>query len=120
MEFLDQLFPAFLPILTRFGFNKTAELYSEADFGNWYADMAGDEGTLYMADSAGTLTAINTGTACNPCDVNCDGSVNQLDIQPFVQAVLSHSACSPCGGDANGDGSINQFDIQAFTECLAR
>lgn len=64
-------------------------------------------------------TYMLTGAACNPCDTNCDGSLNQFDIQPFVQSLLSHGGgCSPCAGDSNGDGSWNQFDIQGFVECL--
>lgn len=56
---------------------------------------------------------------CNPCDANCDGSVNQFDIAPFV-ALLSNGAsgCSPCAADVDHDGSANQFDIQGFVDCL--
>lgn len=57
---------------------------------------------------------------CEPCDVNCDGSVNPFDIQPFVD-VLKFGAvepCSECMADTNLNGTINQFDIQGFVECL--
>lgn len=44
--------------------------------------------------------------------------VNQLDIQSFVDAVSTHSGCSPCSANTNGDGSINQFNIQGSINCL--
>ncbi len=54
-----------------------------------------------------------------PCDVNCDGSLNGFDIQPFV-LLLNNLAvpCSPCVGDVNGDGSVNGQDIQPFRDAL--
>ena len=55
---------------------------------------------------------------CNPCDTNCDGTVNQFDIASFLNAVLTHTGCSACAGDANGDGTANQFDIQGFIDCI--
>lgn len=55
----------------------------------------------------------------SPCDANCDGSVNGLDIQPFRDLLLGAAPCSSCGGDANGDGSVNGLDVEAFVECLA-
>lgn len=55
-----------------------------------------------------------------PCDVNCDGSVNAFDIQPLLEALSPSppAPCAPCAGDANADGSVNQFDIQGVVECL--
>src|SRR5262249_36597232 len=55
---------------------------------------------------------------CQPCDANCDGSVNQFDIQPFIAALQAQSGCSPCVADTNNDGTVNQFDIQGFVQCL--
>lgn len=57
-------------------------------------------------------------TLCNPCDVNCDGSVNGQDIQPFVLLLYGGSGCSACAGDTNTDGSVNGFDINGFVQCL--
>lgn len=56
--------------------------------------------------------------SCDPCDANCDGSMNQFDIQPFVLTLLGGAGCSDCAADTNGDGSVNQFDIQGFVRCL--
>ncbi|MCG3125367.1 MAG: hypothetical protein CHACPFDD_00185 [Phycisphaerae bacterium] len=56
---------------------------------------------------------------CEPCDANCDGSINGFDVEDFVAALSgSGSGCSPCQGDVNGDGSVNGFDIDGFVQCL--
>lgn len=59
---------------------------------------------------------------CEPCDVNCDGSVNGFDIQPLIDLLAApvKNPCSVCAGDTNFNGTINPFDIQGFVECLAR
>lgn len=62
-----------------------------------------------------TLTQANT---CNPCDTNCDGSVNPFDINDFLVVVGGGSGCSPCAGDTNADGTTNPFDINGFLVCL--
>ncbi|MBK8913887.1 MAG: DUF1501 domain-containing protein [Phycisphaerales bacterium] len=59
-------------------------------------------------------------------DLNCDGAVNNFDIDPFVLAIThpeAHAAafpgCDPTRtGDINGDGLFNNFDIDPFTDCL--
>jgi hypothetical protein len=60
-----------------------------------------------------------------PADVNCDGLVNNFDIDPFVLALsdlvaygAQYPACSRLAGDANGDGHIDNFDIDPFVLCL--
>lgn len=59
-------------------------------------------------------------------DLNCDGRVNNFDIDPFVELLsdpaawmAAHPSCDPTNGDINGDGYINNFDIDAFVDCLA-
>ena len=61
-----------------------------------------------------------TAPACQPCDTNCDGTVNQFDVASFLQAILVHSGCSPCAGDTNDDGTANQFDVAGFLTCLRK
>lgn len=57
--------------------------------------------------------------ACDPCDVNCDGSVDLTDIEPFIDLLLGGGcACTQCAGDTNGDGSVDLTDVEAFIECL--
>ena len=61
-------------------------------------------------------------------DMNCDGDVNALDIDPFV-LVLTSSApytnyyaqypnCDHLRGDCNDDGSLNSLDIDSFVNLL--
>lgn len=54
------------------------------------------------------------------CDLDCNGTVNTFDIEPFVQRMKQSSAagCGPCAGDTTGDGTVNQFDINPFLSCI--
>ena len=59
-------------------------------------------------------------------DLNCDGSVNNFDIDAFVLAVtnptaydLAYPACDRSLADCNEDGSVNNFDIDPFVDLLA-
>ena len=58
-------------------------------------------------------------------DLNCDGAVNNFDIDPFVIALTDPGAygeqfpsCRIENADVNADGSVNNFDIDPFVECL--
>ncbi|MGE0480873.1 MAG: hypothetical protein AB7Q17_10430 [Phycisphaerae bacterium] len=60
-----------------------------------------------------------------PGDMNCDGVVNNFDIDPFVLAVTDPAAyaaafpdCDINNGDVNGDGVVNNFDIDPFVALL--
>jgi hypothetical protein len=95
------------------------------DFGGTLYEIDTQTGARATVGSTGMGTGlvglINTDpfTACDPCDANCDGDVNTLDIQPFVDLVLGgSSACDTCTGDTNGDGSVNVLDIEGFVDCL--
>ncbi len=59
-------------------------------------------------------------TACEPCDVNCDGAVDAFDIEPFVTLLVDPNAqrCSGCAADINADGVVDAFDIEPFVGCL--
>lgn len=67
------------------------------------------------------------GDACEAVtgDVNCDGTVNFGDINPFV-LLLSNPAqwqqnyveCRMLNGDINSDGSVDFGDINPFVSCL--
>ena len=60
-------------------------------------------------------------------DTNGDGSINSLDIDPFVVAIanpaqynINYAPLSwECTSDINCDGSINSLDIDPFVECLS-
>lgn len=54
-------------------------------------------------------------------DMNCDGAVDVLDINPFVLALLDPLAydtlypeCNVLNGDVNDDGQVNVLDINGF------
>ena len=47
-----------------------------------------------------------------PGDVNCDGVVNLLDVQPFVN-VLAGGGFNP-KADINEDGTVNLLDVEPF------
>ena len=63
--------------------------------------------------------------APQPGDVNCDGTVDFRDINPFVQALTDgeayqnmYSGCWPENADINSDGSVDYGDINPSIEVL--
>jgi hypothetical protein len=58
-------------------------------------------------------------------DLNCDGSVNFGDINPFVLALADPEQwettypCDILNGDINQDGAVNFGDINPFVACLS-
>ncbi len=61
----------------------------------------------------------------HPGDMNCDGAVNFLDINPFVLALsdpagyqAAYPNCNLMNGDTNGDGLVDFNDINPFVELL--
>jgi hypothetical protein len=62
-----------------------------------------------------------------PGDLNCDGSVNFRDINPFVLSLTSpagwqaaYPGCPRDNADTNGDGSVNFRDINPFVALLTQ
>lgn len=58
-------------------------------------------------------------------DMNCDGVINNFDIDPFVLALTDPAGyeaqypdCEIALGDINGDGVVNNFDIDPFVALL--
>lgn len=59
-------------------------------------------------------------------DANCDGALNNFDIDPFVLAILAgqgpwealYDCDFLCACDAGGDGVVNNFDIDPFVQAL--
>lgn len=82
------------------------------------------------AIARGMLYSIGTGGLTGfdlflPGDMNCDGFVNNFDIDPFVLTLTSPESyaqqypdCSAHFADTNGDGQVNNFDIDAFVGIL--
>ncbi|MBL8879878.1 MAG: hypothetical protein JNG88_12230 [Phycisphaerales bacterium] len=61
-----------------------------------------------------------------PGDMNCDGVVNNFDIDPFVLSLTdpqgyqaAFPACDLQNADINGDGVVNNFDIDPFVSLLS-
>ena len=50
-------------------------------------------------------------------DINQDGEVNLLDVQPFID-LLASGKFHP-NADINGDGSVDLLDVQGFVELLS-
>lgn len=92
--------------------------FSVADNPNNSVTEAGVDAILFTAfECAATVT---------PGDTNCDGVVNNFDIDPFVLALADADAyaaaypgCDIRAADANSDGLINNFDIDGFVACVA-
>jgi hypothetical protein len=65
-------------------------------------------GTYYWATAA-SARIING-------DVNFDGEVNGLDVDPFVEAVLGGGYAAPA--DMNGDGAVDGLDVDPFVAAV--
>ena len=69
----------------------------------------------------GGFWAIGGGSSppCDPCDMNCDGTVDASDIEFFIDMLFNGATpCDTCTGDTNGDGNIDAGDIEGFINCL--
>ena len=78
----------------------------------------GDGVFLYNVDDiirAVETTGCPSGFAVG--DVNQDGSVNLLDVGPFISAVSRGPFV--CEADTNGDGVVNLLDIESFVTLLS-
>ena len=58
-------------------------------------------------------------------DLNCDGTVNGLDVQPFVLVQVDPGAyptnyptCNPYRADLDGDGMVSLADLAPFVTLL--
>ena len=63
----------------------------------------------------------------SPGDLNCDGAINNFDIDAFVMAVThpaqyaaTYPNCDRVLADINGDGAVNNFDVEPFVQLLIR
>lgn len=88
------------------------------------ADDCDDEGDPCVAYSCDNGFCRSKFIICPPGilgDMNCDGSVDALDIPAFTLATIDPSAyalaypgCNMRRGDTNGDFLVNQLDLEAF------
>lgn len=75
-------------------------------------------GTSWTNTLAAHMRINTSGGGCDPCDANCDGSVDLTDIEPFIGLLFGDEPCNFCTGDTNDDGSIDLTDIEGFIACL--
>ena len=75
-------------------------------------DNGNHAGAAYVID-------LNCPASCDPCDMNCDGTVDAIDIEFFIDILFNNGPrCASCTGDTNGDGMVNAADIEGFINCL--
>jgi len=72
------------------------------------ADFAGSQMTVRYTDENGAnlVSVIEVTSGCAAGDLNCDGSVNSLDLAALLSAWGTASAA-----DLNGDGTVNSPDV---------
>jgi hypothetical protein len=95
-------------------------IYDPAPFAtSQFTDVPTSAGLLTLRAIDVTFNAV-VGGGCNPCDTNCDGTVDAFDIEPFIDLLVSPtpSPCSSCAADVNQDGVVDAFDIEPFIACL--
>jgi hypothetical protein len=86
------------------------------------ADAIGDACDLCPSTPAGQAVTVS---GCRTGDLNCDGSLNFGDINPFVLALSNpaeyETAYPSCvgTGDINGDGTTGFADINPFVALLS-
>src|SRR5215831_4400227 len=59
---------------------------------------------------------VMVGSLAATCDINADGSVNALDLQVLINAILG--ALTANSYDVNQDGSVNVLDLQTLTNVI--
>ena len=116
---------AFSPYTELFVLN-TAHSPAQPGFIVDYTTVAGGSpaiagGWLYSIGAPGLVAFARRITG----DVNCDGTINVFDIDPFVLALTdpatyaaAHPDCDLNHADVNGDGEVNVFDIDPFVSLL--
>ena len=89
----------------------------------------GEDGTIWIAwvgeNAAGENAFITSLKPLEVGDANCDGVVDNFDIDPFVlaasnpsQYAIDYPECEALLADMNEDGSVNNFDIDPFVGAL--
>jgi subtilisin family serine protease len=104
----------------------------ECDIGSGFSQDCNANGVPDDCDIAsGTSLDANGNGIPDECeggllgDMNCDGTVNGYDIDPFVLALTNpagyqaaYPACQIGNADINGDGVVNGYDIDPFVSLL--
>ena len=90
-----------------------------ADAGTYYVDVSNPYGGPVSSGTA--IVAVQA-----KADANCDGVVDNFDIDAFVLALTGGQAaweavypCNYfCANDINRDGGVDNFDIDPFVACV--
>ncbi|MBL8880533.1 MAG: hypothetical protein JNG88_15580 [Phycisphaerales bacterium] len=90
-----------------------------------FANVLPPAGTEVSVQYSATSVIVTMTVVGAPGDINCDGSANNFDIDPFVLALVDPDAyaaqfpnCDRSRADINGDGDVNNFDIDPFVQLL--
>lgn len=73
-------------------------------------------GNVYICDLFGEVFKIADGNMGLIGDMNGDGSINLLDVAPFVTAISNGTFVFEA--DTNEDGAVNLLDVQPFVDLL--
>lgn len=93
---------------------------SEADSGNYTLAA-----TSICDQTATSSVAVINAHCVTRGDCNCDGVIDNFDLDPFVLALtnplgygVDFPTCDPSTADIDGDGVVSNFDIDPFINCL--
>jgi hypothetical protein len=67
--------------------------------------------TFGLSRPARLIVEATEGSPCVAVDLNCDGTVNGLDLGALLGA---WGTCDACNADINGDGVVNGLDLGAL------
>jgi len=105
---IDRGDPAFVPQLGEVDIDGQMRVWDGDGNGSALVDMGADEFGSYVYG-----------------DLNCDGTVNNFDIDPFVLALTdpagyaaAYPKCNRLLADINRDGVVDNFDIDPFVVLL--
>ena len=88
-----------------------------ADFNNdYYPDLASNAIFVGGIQHAIVSVFLNNGSVLSIGDVNCDGAISLLDVEPFVAVLTSNQFDEKA--DINGDKVVDFLDIAPFVELL--
>lgn len=100
----------------------TVPLIADLNAGTYWVVVAPDGAATVPCGARYTLRSRR---AALYGDMNCDGAVNNFDIDSFVLALIdppayaaAYPTCNRLNGDVNRDNAFNNFDIDPFVNCI--
>lgn len=79
--------------------------------------MGNSDNSLQLSQFIGQGDVVTTKyTVFEIGDINCDGNIDLLDVQPFVDLLTTGQFESKA--DINSDGAIDLLDVQPFVSLL--